>query len=93
MPWAPKLDARKIKQAHDALALRLLRVREELQTAERHRVGLEVLLVMRQERVDALTVQVDRLRQQNRRLDEENDRLVEMVRLAPPVDAATLTPE
>ena len=93
MPWKPRVDVRKITRQNHELAIRLLRVREELQIAERHRVGLEVLLDVRLERIDELTAQIDRLRQQNRRLDEENDRLAEMMKLTPPVDAATLAPK
>jgi len=80
VPWRPRIDARKLKRAHDELALRLLKVREELQTAERHRVGLEVLLNMRQERLDALTVQVEQLRRQNQKLDAEAEHLAAIIR-------------
>jgi hypothetical protein len=71
MPWRPRIDAQKLKRHNDALALRLLRVREELQTSERHRVGLEVLLDVRGERIDKLTATIDLLRQQNQKLDAE----------------------
>ena len=36
---------------------------------------------------------LDQLRAQNRKLDAEAERLVEMVKLAPPLDAAMLTPK
>ena len=35
-------------------------------------------------RIDELNGRIEQLRDQNRRLDEENEHLVEMVRLAPP---------
>jgi chaperonin cofactor prefoldin len=44
---------------------------------------LELVLRQRSERIDELTGKVARLRDQNRKLDEENDRLAEMVRLSP----------
>jgi hypothetical protein len=43
---------------------------------------LEVLLHERLNRIDELNAQVDRLRQQNRQLDAEADRLAEMVRFS-----------
>ena len=55
-------------------------MREELQISERQRVGLEVLLDMRQERVDALTAQVEQLRRANAKLDAEAEHLAEIVR-------------
>jgi len=72
MPWRPKLDAKKLKKQNDELALQLLRTREQLQQKEGYLVGMEVLLDQRAERIDRLTVQVDKLRAQNKRLDQEN---------------------
>jgi hypothetical protein len=75
------------------LAFALVRTREELQTKERHVVGLKVALSVRLKRIDQLTAQVDQLRAQNKRLDQENEHLAEMIRSAPPVDAAMLAPK
>ena len=41
---------------------------------------LEVLMRERMERIDALTGTIERLRDQNKRLDAENEHLVEMMR-------------
>ena len=60
--------------------LQLLKAREQLQTKERHVVGLEVLLGELLERIDRLTVQVDQLRAQNQKLDAECEHLAELVR-------------
>jgi septal ring factor EnvC (AmiA/AmiB activator) len=89
----PNRETLKLKRQNDELAFKLLRAKEALQTAERHRVGLEVMLDARLERIDKLTAQVDQLREQNRKLDQEAERLAEMIRFAPPVDAAMLAPK
>ena len=54
---------------------------------------LEILVAERNACIDALRGTINQLREQNRRLDEEADRLAEMVRFAPPVDAAMLAPK
>jgi hypothetical protein len=54
---------------------------------------LEILVAERNACIDALHGRIDRLREQNRRLDEEADRLAEMIRFAPPVDTAMLAPK
>jgi hypothetical protein len=65
MPWVRHtVNSRKLQQQNDRLTSALIQVREQLQIAERHRVGLEVLLSVRQERIDALTTQVEQLRRQ-----------------------------
>jgi hypothetical protein len=93
MPWHPKIDALELKRKNDELAFRLLRVREQLESSERRRVGLEIVLNARLTRIGELSGKFERLREQNRRLDQEAERLAEMVRLAPPIDAATPVPE
>jgi hypothetical protein len=80
MPWGPKINPKQLQKRHDELALRLLRVREELQTSERHRVGLEVMLEVRGEKIDKLTAQVDRLRRENGKLDLEAEHLAQLFR-------------
>ena len=91
MPWrASKPNATKLQHECDRLSVQLRQAREQLQIQERHRVGLEVMLDTRAERIDQLTAKLDQSRQQVRRLDEENERLAEMVRFTPPVDATTL---
>jgi hypothetical protein len=88
MPWAPRVNAIKLKRECDRLSSELIRARADLNISERQRVGLEVALDVRGEKIDALVVQVERLRQQNRQLDEENDRLCEMVKFTVPAGAA-----
>jgi hypothetical protein len=54
-----------------------------LRTKERYATGLELVLRERLGKIDELTALVDRLRQQNKKLDAECEHLVEMVRFAP----------
>jgi hypothetical protein len=94
MPWKPRKPTRnelKLATKNRDLTIQLLRMREQLEIAERHRTGLEVLLDMRGEKIDKLNAQVDQLRAQSRRLDEEAEHLAEVIRLAPQLDAATAT--
>lgn len=80
MPWKPKLNAIKLQRECDRLTYALVRAREELQTAKRHRAGLEIMLSVRQERVDKLTAQIEQLRTANRRLDDEAEHLAAIIR-------------
>jgi hypothetical protein len=80
MPWRPKLDALKLQRKNDELMFQLVRVREQLQQKEGYLVGMGVLLDQRAERIDRLTVQIDQLRQQNKKLDAECEHLTEIVR-------------
>jgi septal ring factor EnvC (AmiA/AmiB activator) len=93
MPWKPRINVTRLKQAHDELARRLRTMREELQVSERHRVGLEIALSVRGETIADLNGKIEQLRQQNRQLDQEAERLANMVRFAPPSDAITPAPE
>jgi len=95
MPWPRRLsaDARKLHQRNRELANQLLHTQEELQISERRRTGLEVILSARLNRITELNGRIDALREQNRRLDAEADRLAEMVRFMPPVDATTPVPK
>jgi uncharacterized coiled-coil protein SlyX len=88
MPWKPRIDAVQLKRKNDELAARLLRAKDELQAAERRRVGLEIALSVRGETIAELNGKLDRLRAQNRKLDLEAERLVDMIRFAPQLDAA-----
>ena len=92
MPWKERPNVRHIERQNRELSFQLLRIREQLQIAERHRTGLKVMLTVREKRIDVLVHEVERLRAQNRRLDEENSRLTEMVRFTPPADAPMLAP-
>jgi hypothetical protein len=44
---------------------------------------LQYLLLERTHRIDELNGKIDQLREQNRRLDAEAERLVDMIRLSP----------
>ena len=91
MPYPRKLTRSELKlqtKNHD-LTIQLLRMREQLEIAERHRTGLQALLDVRGEKIDRLNVQIDQLRAQNRRLDEEANHLAEVIRSAPQLDTAT----
>jgi hypothetical protein len=69
---------------HEIAGLRfvVIQLRGELETKEGAVSRLELLLRERLTRIDQLTGTIDQLRLQNRQLDAENDRLVEMVRLS-----------
>ena len=54
---------------------------------------LELLLRERLERIDSLNSKLEQLREQNRRLDQENEHLAEMIQFEPQLDAAMLTPK
>jgi hypothetical protein len=88
MPWQPRINPKQLKKHHDELALKLLRTREELQKQERYATGLEIALSTRLERIDELNGKLEQSREQIRRLDLQNEILIEMI-AAPPVDAAT----
>ena len=69
MPWPRRTPAAvQLKRDNDALALQLVRLREQLRNKEHYASGLEVLLRERMERIDELNATIDRLRQQNRQL-------------------------
>ena len=95
MNWTRRttIASQRLQKQKDSLALQLLRMREQLETAERYRIGMEVVMSARLERIDKLTAQIDQLRRQNQKLDAECERLVEMVKLEPPADAAMLAPK
>jgi septal ring factor EnvC (AmiA/AmiB activator) len=80
MPWRPRPDVIKMKRECDRLAFQLLRLREQLQTSERYRTGMEVVMNARLERISKLTATVDLLRAQNKKLDAECEHLAEIVR-------------
>jgi hypothetical protein len=68
MPWPRRTPAAvQLKRDNDALALQLVRLREQLRNKEHYASGLEVLLRERMERIDELTAQVDQLRHQNKK--------------------------
>jgi hypothetical protein len=85
MSRPPKPGRAKIqlRQETDRLKTALVLLRGELASKEGYAGRLEILLRERLRRVDELTATIDRLRDQNRRLDVENDRLAAMVQQLP----------
>ena len=72
MPWPRHTPAAvQLKRDNDALALQLVRLREQLRNKEHYASGLELLLHERLEKIDELNATIDRLREQNRRMTVE----------------------
>lgn len=67
----------------DKLKTALVLLRTELTGKEGYVGRLEYLLSLRTARIDHLTSMIDKLRDQNKRLDQEAERLAEMVKLSP----------
>jgi hypothetical protein len=81
MPWkARRLDP--IEKENDQLRTIIVCLRTELRHKQDFVGRLEYLLHQRTEMIDALHGRIDQLREENRRLDAEAERLAEMVRLS-----------
>ena len=91
--WRASPAVEQLEKTVEQLRADNVRLRHQLTTKTGYAAKLELVLRQRSERIDELTTTIDRLREQNRRLDEEADRLAEMVRFAPPVEAALLAPK
>ena len=91
MPRPPKPTPAelKLRQDNDALRTVIVRLKRELENKQGAISRLETLLCERLTRNDDLTATVDRLREQNRKLDAENERLAEMAKLEPQLQQAT----
>jgi hypothetical protein len=70
-----------LEQAIDQLRTENIRLRHDLTNKTGYAATLELVLHQRMERIDELANTIATLRDQNRRLDQECDRLAEMVRL------------
>ena len=81
MPWKPH-PVSQLERDNGQLRTTICCLRRELENKTGAVGRLEVLLHDRLNRIDELNAQVDRLRQQNRQLDAEADRLAEMVRFS-----------
>jgi len=92
MPWKPRAPT-DLQRQLDAAQLKLLKANAELEHKTQCVSRLEILVAERNACIDALHGRIDALREQNKRLDQEADRLAEMVRLAPQLDAAMLSPK
>ena len=77
------LSPRPAEHEIDALKTVVIQLRRELENKQGYAGRLEMLLRSRTERIDQLNGQLEQVRAQNRRLDEEAERLAEMVRLSP----------
>jgi hypothetical protein len=89
MPGTSRVEARwKVRKAYKvareckALKTQLALLHTELRHKQDFVGRLEYLLHQRTEMIDALHGRIDQLREQNRRLDAEAERLAEMVRLS-----------
>jgi hypothetical protein len=71
-----------IERENDQLRTELIKLRSELETKQGTVGRLQLLVRQRSNKIDQLTATIDRLRQQNRQLDAEAERLCEMVRLS-----------
>jgi hypothetical protein len=81
--WRTSPAVRVLELAIDQLRTENIRLRHELHIKQTALGGLKLTLNQRIERCDELANTIATLREQNRRLDEEAERLAEMVRLSP----------
>jgi len=82
-PPKPTPNEPHLIKENDSLKTTIVCLRRDLTDKEGHVGRLEFLLHEWMERVDELNAKIEQLRDQNRRLDQENEHLVEMVRLPP----------
>jgi hypothetical protein len=82
MPWkSRRLDP--LEKENNQLRTTIVCLRTELRQKQDFVGRLEYLLHQRTEMIDALHGRIEQLKEQNKRLDAEADRLAEMVRLSP----------
>lgn len=81
----PKPTSRELKltRENDTLKTEIIGLRHKLTAKQDHVQRLEYLLCARLTRIDALNNRIAQLRDQNKRLDEEAERLVAMMQLTP----------
>ena len=72
-----------LQRQNATLALKLLKANAALRLKTVYCERLEILLHQRLETIDALNGKLEQARAANHRLDQECERLVEMVRLSP----------
>ena len=82
MPWKRHRPS-ELERTNDQLRTTVIQLRHEVETKAGYATKLEMLLRSRAARIDQLNGQLEQVRAQNRRLDEEAERLAEMVRLSP----------
>ena len=82
-PPKPTPAELQLRRENDGLRTTVVCLRSELRHKQVFVGRLEYLLHQRSEMIDALHGRIDQLREQNKRLDAENEHLCEMVRLSP----------
>ena len=82
-PPKPTRAELQLQRELDQLRTVVVCLRRELTNKEGHVGRLEILLHQRTQTIDELNAKLEQLRDQNKRLDAENEHLAEMVRLPP----------
>jgi chromosome segregation ATPase len=67
-----------LQKENDGLRTEIVKLRHELTNKQGYAERLEVLLRERMERIDELTATIDQLRERNKRLEAEAERLAAM---------------
>ena len=91
MPWPPRrCSAHELELQREVttLQLKLLKVNRALALKTVYAQRLEFLVQQRSQRIDELNGKLEQSREQIRRLDQECEHLVQVVRFTPSVDAA-----
>jgi predicted RNase H-like nuclease (RuvC/YqgF family) len=91
--WRSHPNVSQLERNLDELRTTVIRLRHELTTKEGYAAKLELVVRQRSRTIDALRGQLERARAANELLDRECERLAEMVRFAPQLDAAMLSPK
>jgi hypothetical protein len=77
--WRASPAVSQLEQAIDQLRMDNIQLRRQLTTKTNLANGLKLALAERHTKIDALTAKLEQARAENRKLDEENDHLVESV--------------
>jgi len=95
MPRPPRRSRFELELSRqvDHLRTKVCLLNRELENRQGAVFRLELLLHERLTRIDALSNALAQVREQNRRLDQENEHLAEMIRFTPQLDAAMLAPK
>jgi hypothetical protein len=91
--WRSRPDAAALEHSVDQLRTTVIQLRRDLTDKEGYAAKLELVVRQRSRTIDTLRSKLEQVREQNRRLNAEADRLAEMVRFAPQLDAAMLAPK
>jgi chromosome segregation ATPase len=81
--WKSHPGAALLEQTVDQLRMANIQLRRQLTTKTNFANGLKLALAERCTRIDELNGKLEQARAQNRKLDEEAERLAEMVRWLP----------